>query len=32
MSGPLFLAGLELWQAARTEPALRAALLRPNAG
>jgi AcrR family transcriptional regulator len=27
MSGPLFLAGLELWQAARTEPALRAALL-----
>jgi AcrR family transcriptional regulator len=27
MSGPLFLAGLELWQAARTEPTLRAALL-----
>jgi AcrR family transcriptional regulator len=27
MSGPLFLAGLELWQAARTDPALRAALL-----
>ena len=27
MSGPLFLAGLELWQAARTEPALRAAPL-----
>jgi AcrR family transcriptional regulator len=27
MSGPMFLAGLELWQAARTEPALRAALL-----
>jgi AcrR family transcriptional regulator len=27
MSGPLFLAGLELWQAARTEPVLRAALL-----
>ena len=27
MSGPLFLAGLELWQAARTEPSLRAALL-----
>jgi hypothetical protein len=27
MSGPRFLAGLELWQAARTEPALRAALL-----
>lgn len=27
MSGPLFLAGLELWLAARTEPALRAALL-----
>jgi AcrR family transcriptional regulator len=27
MSGPLFLAGLELWQAARTEPALRDALL-----
>ncbi|MCF6744266.1 TetR/AcrR family transcriptional regulator [Blastococcus sp. KM273128] len=27
MSGPLFLAGLELWSAARTEPALRAALL-----
>jgi AcrR family transcriptional regulator len=27
MSGPLFLAGLELWQAARTEPALRTALL-----
>lgn len=27
MSGPLFLAGLELWQASRTEPALRAALL-----
>jgi AcrR family transcriptional regulator len=27
MSGPLFLAGLELWQAARTEPALREALL-----
>ncbi len=27
MSGPLFLAGLELWQAARTEPALRAALV-----
>jgi AcrR family transcriptional regulator len=27
MSGPLFLAGLELWLAARTEPALHAALL-----
>jgi AcrR family transcriptional regulator len=27
MSGPLFQAGLELWQAARTEPTLRAALL-----
>lgn len=27
MSGPLFLASLELWLAARTEPALRAALL-----
>ncbi|MGY1847988.1 MULTISPECIES: TetR/AcrR family transcriptional regulator [unclassified Blastococcus] len=27
MSGPLFLAGLELWAAARTEPVLRAALL-----
>jgi AcrR family transcriptional regulator len=27
MSGSAFLAGLELWQAARTEPALRAALL-----
>ena len=27
MSGPLFLAGLELWAAARTEPALLAALL-----
>lgn len=26
MSGPVFLAGLELWLAARTEPALRAAL------
>ena len=26
MSGPLFLAGLELWQAARTDPALRDAL------
>jgi hypothetical protein len=27
MSGPLFLAGLELWAAARTEPTLLAALL-----
>ncbi|MGY2067331.1 TetR/AcrR family transcriptional regulator [Blastococcus sp. SYSU DS0619] len=27
MSGPLFLAGLELWSAARTEPVLREALL-----
>lgn len=27
MSGPLFLAGLELWQAARTEAGLRTALL-----
>ncbi|MET7994678.1 TetR/AcrR family transcriptional regulator [Amycolatopsis sp. NPDC005232] len=27
MSGPLFLAGLELWLGARTDPALRAALL-----
>ncbi|WP_104524202.1 TetR/AcrR family transcriptional regulator [Blastococcus atacamensis] len=27
MSGPLFLAGLELWSAARTEPVLRDALL-----
>ncbi|WP_219415519.1 TetR/AcrR family transcriptional regulator [Pseudonocardia nigra] len=27
MCGPLFLAGLELWLAARTDPALRAALL-----
>ncbi|TVT60850.1 TetR/AcrR family transcriptional regulator [Amycolatopsis rhizosphaerae] len=27
MSGPLFLAGLELWMTARTDPVLRAALL-----
>ena len=27
MSGPLFLAGLELWVAARTDPALREALV-----
>ncbi|WP_210491223.1 TetR/AcrR family transcriptional regulator [Patulibacter sp. SYSU D01012] len=31
-SGPLFLAGLELWLAARTDPALHAVLLRHERG